>query len=147
MYLYDLTSTYFEGAGRKNSQARRGYSRDRRPDCKQVVVGLVLDRDGFPKAHEVFDGNVQDRATVGQMLEELEKRTGRKGGATVVVDRGMAYEENLKEIRHRGHHYIVGERSRRGISRWRSSRASRGGRRCCARLRPAIGSRKRAGLR
>jgi transposase len=107
VYLYDLTSTYFEGAGRKNSQARRGYSRDRRPDCKQVVVGLVLDRDGFPKAHEVFDGNVQDRATVGQMLEELEKRTGRKGGATVVVDRGMAYEENLKEIRHRGHHYIV----------------------------------------
>jgi len=104
VYLYDLTSTYFEGAGRKNSQARRGYSRDRRPDCKQVVVGLVLDRDGFPKAHEVFDGNVQDRATVGQMLEELEKRTGRKGGATVVVDGGMANEENLKEIRHRGHH-------------------------------------------
>ena len=57
LFLYDLTSTYFEGQALQNPQARRGYSRDGRPDCKQVVVGLVLDRDGFPKAHEVFDGN------------------------------------------------------------------------------------------
>lgn len=110
VYLYDLTSTYFEGQAEANPQAKRGYSRDKRPDCKQVVVGLVLDRDGFPKAHEVFDGNVQDRATVGQMLDELEKRTGRRAGSTVVVDRGMAYEENLKEIRQRELHYIVAGR-------------------------------------
>ena len=51
-YLYDLTSTYFEGQCEANPKAQRGYSRDQRPDCKQVVVGLVLDRDGFPKAHE-----------------------------------------------------------------------------------------------
>jgi len=110
VYLYDLTSTYFEGQSGANRQARRGYSRDKRPDCKQVVVGLVLDRDGFPKAHEVFDGNVQDRATVGQMLDVLERRTGRKTDSTVVLDRGMAYQENLDEIRRRQMHYIVAGR-------------------------------------
>jgi transposase len=110
LYLYDLTSTYFEGQAKQNPQAKRGYARDKRPDCKQVVVGLVLDRDGFPKAHEIFDGNRQDRSTVEEALEVLEKRTGKKPGSTVVVDRGMAYEENLKQIRGRGHHYIVAGR-------------------------------------
>lgn len=110
VYLYDLTSTYFEGQARANPQAKRGYSRDKRPDCKQVVVGLVLDRDGFPKAHEIFDGNRQDRTTVKEMLDSLEKRTGRKPGSTVVVDRGMAYEENLKQIRDHGYHYLVAGR-------------------------------------
>ncbi len=110
VYLYDLTSTYFEGEAASNPQAKRGYSRDKRPDCKQVLVGLVLDRDGFPKAHEVFDGNRQDRTTVGEMLDSLEKRTGEKPGATVVVDRGMAYEEDLAAIRARGFHYLVAGR-------------------------------------
>jgi transposase len=110
VYLYDLTSIYFEGQAKGNPQAKRGYSRDQRPDCKQVVVGLVLDRDGFPKAHEVFDGNRQDRSTVSEMLKNLEKRTGHKPGATVVVDRGMAYPENLAEIRAQGLHYIVAGR-------------------------------------
>jgi transposase len=107
VYLYDLTSTYFEGQALLNQQAKRGYSRDKRPDCKQVVIGLILDRDGFPKAHEVFDGNVQDRKTVDQMLDVLEKRTGRKGGGTVIVDRGMAFDENIKQIKDRGLHYLV----------------------------------------
>jgi transposase len=106
-YLYDLTSTYFEGQCLKNPKAQRGYSRDQRPDCKQVVVGLVLDREGFPKAHEVFDGNLQDRASLDDMLGILEKRSGRRGGGTVIVDRGMAYEDNLAQIRARGHHYLV----------------------------------------
>jgi transposase len=110
LYLYDLTSTYFEGQAKRNPQAKRGYSRDQRPDCKQVVVGLVLDRDGFPKAHEIFDGNRQDRATVEAMLTLLEKRSAKRPGSTVIVDRGMAYEENLKQIRERGHHYIVAGR-------------------------------------
>jgi len=110
IYLYDLTSTYFEGQAKGNPQAKLGYSRDKRSDCKQVVVGLVLDRDGFPKAHEVFDGNVQDRGTVGHMLDVLEKRTGKKAGSTVIVDRGMAYKENLAEIRNREYHYIVAGR-------------------------------------
>ncbi len=107
VYLYDLTSTYFEGQARRNPQAKRGYSRDQRPDCKQVIIGLVLDRDGFSKAHEVFDGNLQDRGSVGAMLDALEKRVGKTAGATVIVDRGMAYAENLEEIRHRGLHYVV----------------------------------------
>jgi transposase len=110
VYLYDLTSTYFEGQCPRNPQAQRGYSRDHRPDCKQVVVGLVLDRDGFPKAHEVFDGNRVDRTTVAAMLTTLEVRTGRRGGATVVVDRGMAFADTLKEITDRGHHYLVASR-------------------------------------
>jgi transposase len=110
LYLYDLTSTYFEGEAANNPQAKRGYSRDKRPDCKQVLVGLVLDRDGFPKAHEVFEGNRQDRTTVGEMLDSLEKRTGRKPGSTVVVDRGMAYEEDLAALRARGFHYLVAGR-------------------------------------
>lgn len=110
LYLYDLTSSYFEGQAKRNPQAKRGYSRDKRPDCKQVVVGLILDRDGFPKAHEIFDGNVQDRATVDAMLTLLERRSGKRPGSTVIVDRGMAYEENLKQIRERGHHYIVAGR-------------------------------------
>ena len=108
IYLYDLTSTYFEGQAKANSQAKRGYSRDKRPDCKQVVVGLVLDRDGFAKAHEVFDGNIQDRSSIDRMLDALEKRMGKKPGVTVIVDRGMAYDENLEQIRKRGLHYLVG---------------------------------------
>ena len=110
IYLYDLTSTYFEGQCPHNPQAKRGYSRDHRADCKQVVVGLVLDRDGFPKAHEVFDGNRQDRTTLDEMLAALEQRTGRRSGATVVVDRGLAFADNLAQIRARGHHYIVAGR-------------------------------------
>ena len=110
LYLYDLTSTYFEGQVENNPQAKRGYSRDQRPDCKQVLVGLVLDGEGFPKAHEVFEGNRQDRSTVKAMLESLEKRTGKKPGCTVVVDRGMAYDENLQQIQAGGHHYLVAGR-------------------------------------
>jgi transposase len=110
VYLYDLTSTYFEGQAETNPQAKRGYSRDKRPDCKQVLVGLVLDRDGFPKAHEIFEGNRQDRGTVDEMLRVLEKRIGKRPGSTVVVDRGMAYEENLEQIRAHGLHYLVAGR-------------------------------------
>jgi transposase len=110
LYLYDLTSTYFEAQAESNPQAKRGDSRDKRPDCKQVLVGLVLDGDGFPKAHEVWEGNRQDRSTVKEMLESLEKRTGKQGGSTVVVDRGMAYDENLNQIRASGHHYLVASR-------------------------------------
>ena len=110
VYLYDLTSTYFEGQATANPQAKRGYSRDKRPDCKQVVVGLVLDGDGFPKAHEIFDGNTQDRRSLDQMLDALEKRTGKKLGATVIVDRGMAFAENLEQIRKRELHYLVAGR-------------------------------------
>jgi hypothetical protein len=107
IYLYDLTSTYFEGLALANPKAQRGYSRDKRPDCKQVVVGLVLDGEGFPKAHEVFAGNRVDTTTVEEMLHALETRTGRNAGSTVGVDRGMAHAKNLALIRTRGYHYLV----------------------------------------
>jgi len=110
VYLYDLTSTYFEGEANGNAKAKLGYSRDKRPDCLQVVVGLVVNRDGFPRAHEVFEGNLQDRKSLGRMLDLLDQRVGLKVGQTVVVDRGMAYEENLEEIKSRGLHYIVAAR-------------------------------------
>lgn len=108
--LYDLTSTYFEGLCLDNPAARRGYSRDSRPDCKQVVVGLVLNGEGFPQAHEIFRGNLNDRASLKPMLDRLDERIGLREGQTVVVDRGMAFEENLADIRGRRLHYIVAAR-------------------------------------
>jgi len=110
IYLYDLTSTYFEGMCLLNPQAKRGYSRDKRFDAKQVVVGLVIDRDGFPKAHEIFSGNRKDSTTLDEMLDTLEKRVSKREGATVVVDRGMAFEGNICQIKEKGYHYIVATR-------------------------------------
>jgi transposase len=110
IYLYDLTSTYFEGQCRRNPKAKRGYSRDHRPDCKQVIVALVVNREGFAITHEVFAGNTQDRATLATILDLLVARCGLKEGATVVVDRGMAFDENIAEIKRRKLHYIVAAR-------------------------------------
>ena len=110
IYLYDLTSTYFEGQCEKNQEAKRGYSRDKRPDCNQVLVGLVVDREGFPIKHEVFEGNRADSTTLGAMLEVLERSQGKKQGVTVVVDRGMADRRNLELIKSRGYHYVVAAR-------------------------------------
>jgi transposase len=110
IYLYDLTSTYFEGLAAKNGKAKRGYSRDHRPDCKQVVVGLVVNRDGFPITHEIFAGNTQDRSTLPTMLNRLGERIGLKEGATVVLDRGMAYDENIVELKARKLNYVVASR-------------------------------------
>jgi transposase len=108
--LYDLTSTYFEGNAALVPKAKRGYSRDHRPDCKQIVVGLVIDREGFPRAHEIFEGNVQDRKTLSSMLDLLEKRVGLPQDTTIVVDRGMAYAENIAELKRRKLHYLVAAR-------------------------------------
>jgi transposase len=110
VYLYDLTSTYFEGQCLRNPKAQRGYSRDHRPDCKQVVVGLVVSREGFPITHEVFAGNTQDRTTLASMLDRLGERAGLAEGATVVVDRGMAFDDNIAEITQRKLHYVVASR-------------------------------------
>jgi transposase len=110
VYLYDLTSTYFEGQCVRNGKAKRGYSRDHRPDCKQVVVGLVVSREGFPITHEVFAGNTQDRTTLATMLDRLTERAGLKEGSTVVVDRGMAFDDNIAEIKQRKLNYVVASR-------------------------------------
>lgn len=107
VFLYDLTSTYFEGQALANPKAKRGHSRDSRPDCKQVVVGLAVNREGFPLAHEVLAGNRHDSTTVEEMLEALDKRVGLRDAQTVVVDRGMSGKANLETIRGRGLHYLV----------------------------------------
>ena len=110
IYLYDLTSTYFEGLCAHNAKAQRGHSSDHRPDCKQVVIGLVVNREGFPIAHEVFAGNTQHRTTLGAVLDRLRQRCGLPEGATVVVDRGMAFDENIAELKARNLHYVVASR-------------------------------------
>jgi transposase len=110
--LYDLTSTYFEGKADLIPKAKRGYSRDHRPDCKQVIVGLVIGREGFPLAHEIFEGNTQDRQTLASMLDRLEQRVGLPEGSTIVVDRGMAYPENIAELQRRKLHYVVAARQK-----------------------------------
>jgi len=110
VYLYDVTSTYFEGQALLNPKAKLGYSRDKRSDCKQVLIGLALGREGFPLGHEIFAGNRQDRSTLNEMLDRLQANLGLKKGATVVVDRGMAYQQNLDEITARGLHYLVAMR-------------------------------------
>ncbi len=110
IYFYDLTSTYFEGLAAKNAKAQRGYSRDHRPDCKQVVVGLVVNRDGFPITHEIFAGNIQDRTTLATMLDRLRDRIGLKEGSTVVLDRGMTYADNIAELETRKLNYVVASR-------------------------------------
>ncbi|MFC1834746.1 IS1634 family transposase [Thermodesulfobacteriota bacterium] len=112
IFLYDLTSTYFEGASLENSKAKLGYSRDKRPDCKQVLVGLVVNRDGFPLAHEIFEGNIRDHKTLPDMLDQLGKRVSLQPGRTVVVDRGMAFDENLKQIKAHGLRYLVASRQK-----------------------------------
>jgi transposase len=109
VFLYDVTSTFFEGRAMANPKAKRGYSRDHRPDCKQVLIGLAVNRDGFPLAHEVYAGNRHDSTTLEEMLKALDKRVGLQPGQTVVVDRGMSGEDNVKQIVARKLHYLVAE--------------------------------------
>ena len=107
LLLYDVTSTYFEGEAKANPQAQRGYSRDSRPDCKQVCIGLVVTRDGYPLGYEVFAGNRVDVTTVEEIVEEMERRYG-KAGRVWVMDRGMVSEDNLAWLREGGRRYLVG---------------------------------------
>jgi len=107
--LYDLTSTYFEGEMELNPKAKRGYSRDGRPDCLQVVIALVITTDGFPLAYEVMDGNTSDRATLRGFLDKIEHTYG-KAKRMWVMDRGIPTEEILAEMRDsaRPVSYLVG---------------------------------------
>jgi transposase len=105
--LYDLTSTYFEGQCADNDQAKRGYSRDNRGDCPQVVIALIVTTDGYPLGYEVFDGNTADSTTVQSIVEKVENEHG-KSKRIWVMDRGNVSHENLKFIRERGGQYIVG---------------------------------------
>jgi transposase len=105
--LYDVTSTYFEGQALGNAKAARGYSRDQRPDCKQVNLGLVVTPEGLPVGYEVFSGNRADVTTVEDMVELMETKYG-KPKRIWVLDRGMVSEENIDFLRERQARYIVG---------------------------------------
>ncbi len=105
--LYDLTSTYVEGAAEKNPMMRRGYSRDHRPDCEQMVIALIVNREGFPFSYETFDGNRADVSTMETILRMVERKYG-KARRIWVMDRGLVSEENLEAIRRRGGQYLVG---------------------------------------
>jgi len=107
LLLYDVTSTYFEGASDFNGQAQRGYSRDHRPDCKQVCIALVVSREGLPLGYEVFAGNRADVTTVEDIVEKIEAQYG-AAGRIWVMDRGMISEETLEYLRSGGRRYIVG---------------------------------------
>jgi hypothetical protein len=107
LFLYDMTSTYFEGQAAGNPKAQRGYSRDHRPDCKQVTVALVVTRCGMPLGYEVFAGNRSDVTTVEEVVTTMEARYG-QANRVWVMDRGMVSEANVEFLKQGGRKYILG---------------------------------------
>jgi transposase len=107
LLLYDVTSTYFEGDAAANPLAKRGYSRDHRPDCKQVNIALVVTREGMPLGYELFAGNRADVTTVKEIVESMERRYG-LASRIWVMDRGMASAENLRWLKASGRRYLIG---------------------------------------
>lgn len=107
LLLYDVTSTYFEGLCEKNGQAKRGHSRDHRSDCKQVVIAMVVTREGMPLSYEVFEGNRVDVTTVQQIVEGMEARFG-LARRIWVMDRGMTSTKNLAWLKNTGRRFVMG---------------------------------------
>lgn len=107
LLLYDVTSTYFEGEAASTPQAQRGYSRDHRPDCKQVNIALVVSRSGLPLGYEVFAGNRTDVTTVEEIVEAMETQYG-KANRIWVMDRGMVSANNVEFLKQGGRRYILG---------------------------------------
>jgi len=107
LMLYDVTSTYFEGTASRNPQAKRGHSRDHRPDCKQVCIALVVTREGMPLGYEVFDGNRVDVTTVEEIVETMERRYG-MADRVWVMDRGMSSASNISWLQQTGRRYLIG---------------------------------------
>ena len=98
LLLYDLTSTYVEGEAEQNPKAKYGYSRDGRPDCKQVVIALVMTPTGLPLAYEVMDGNTSDKSTLRSFLDKIENMYG-QARRVWLMDRGIPTEATLAEMR------------------------------------------------
>lgn len=124
LLLYDLTSSYFEGLAEENELARRGYSRDHRSDCKQIVIALIVTRDGFPLAHQTFAGNTRDLATVKQIVNAIEARFG-KSERVWVMDRGMIDEQSLAFLSEPGRRYLLSTK-RYALNEFHSELASPG---------------------
>ena len=109
LLLYDLTSSYFEGLAEENELAARGYSRDKRSDCKQIVLALIVTREGFPLAHHTLVGNTRDVQTVRRIVGEVEARFGRSDRVWV-MDRGMISEDTLEFLNEPGRRYLLATR-------------------------------------
>ena len=107
LMLYDVTSTYFEGEALANPKAQRGHSRDHRRDCKQVCIGLVVTREGYPVGYEVFAGNRTDVTTVQEIVETMERRYG-QAERVWVMDRGMISVENLEWLKAAARRFLLG---------------------------------------
>ena len=107
LLLYDVTSTYFEGEAKQIPLAQRGYSRDHRPDCKQVNIALVVSREGIPLGYQLFAGNRNDVTTLEEIVDRIERLYG-KANRIWVMDRGMISEENVRYLKEAGRRYIVG---------------------------------------
>ena len=107
LLLYDMTSTYFEGQCAANDQAQRGYSRDHRPDCKQVCIALVVSRCGMPLGYELFAGNKADVTSVQEIVTTMEERYG-KADRVWAMDRGMVSAANIEFLKEGNRRYIVG---------------------------------------
>ena len=118
LLLYDLTSTYFEGEAKLNPLAQRGYSRDHRPDCKQVNIAVMVSREGIPLGHEVFAGNVTDVKTLKEIVESVERRYG-QAKRIWVMDRGLSSKKNLAWLEQEGRQYVVAM-PRSEWKRWRA---------------------------
>ena len=117
LLLYDVTSTFFEGLAEGNPQAKRGHSRDHRPDCKQVCIAMVVTREGVPLSYEVFDGNRVDVTTVEEIVGVMEARFG-LADRIWVMDRGMMSRKNIAWLQKTGRRYVLGA-SRQEVKRWR----------------------------
>jgi transposase len=111
--LYDLTNTYFEGQCKANALAARGHSKEKRSDCLLVTLGLVLDSSGFPRRSHVYEGNVSEPQTLSEMLHDLEKgRTATDPKPTVVMDAGIATEDNVAWLKKHQYPYLVVSRKK-----------------------------------
>jgi transposase len=117
LLLYDVTSTYFEGQALRNRLAARGYSRDHRPDCKQVCIALVVTRDGIPLGYEVFEGNRTDVTTVEEIVGTMEERYG-LANRIWVMDRGMMSEKNIEWLQQTKRRYLIGT-PKSELRKWR----------------------------
>jgi transposase len=105
--LYDLTSSYVEGGAERNPMMQRGYSRDHRPDCKQFVIALIVNGEGFPLSYETFDGNQADVTSLKSVVRMVERKYGR-ARRVWIFDRGIVSEENLRMLRQHQGQYLVG---------------------------------------
>ena len=111
--LYDLTNTFFEGSGKYNPKAKYGKSKERRNDCPLVTLGLVLDMHGFPKRSRTFEGNVSEPKTLETMIQGLSECNTSLIKPTIVMDAGIASEDNIQWLRKNQYPYIVVSRKRK----------------------------------